>query len=69
MVVGGRCESACDTRLINVFCNPQTKKCECEKNNPVKLGNYTNMMQVVTVLCVGWKCVNRLSFNAVEKAL
>lgn len=42
MILGSHCESTCDRRLINVFCNPQTKKCECEKNYPVKLGNYAN---------------------------
>lgn len=40
MIVGSQCESTCDRRLINVFCSHLTKRCECEKNYPVKIGNY-----------------------------
>lgn len=40
MILGSHCESSCDKRLVNVFCNPLTKKCECEKNYPVKIGKY-----------------------------
>jgi hypothetical protein len=40
MLVGSHCDSTCDKRLINVFCNPISKKCECLKNYSVKIGKY-----------------------------
>lgn len=38
MLVGSNCVSSCDKRLVNVFCNSLSKKCECEKNYPLKIG-------------------------------
>ncbi|KAL7047203.1 hypothetical protein ACKWTF_002826 [Chironomus riparius] len=38
MMVGSHCEYTCDKRLRHVFCNPRSKKCECEKNYPVSIG-------------------------------
>jgi hypothetical protein len=40
MLVGSHCDLTCDKRLINVFCNPISKKCECLKNYSVKIGKY-----------------------------
>lgn len=41
MLVGSRCEFTCDKRLHHVFCNPLSSKCECQKNYPVKIGEFS----------------------------
>ncbi|XP_017779127.1 PREDICTED: uncharacterized protein LOC108564558 isoform X6 [Nicrophorus vespilloides] len=37
MFLGSPCETTCGPNLIHVFCNPETKYCECEKKYPVRL--------------------------------
>ncbi|XP_068911371.1 uncharacterized protein [Tenebrio molitor] len=39
--LGAPCETSCHAKLLHVYCNPASGKCECEKNYPVKLNPYT----------------------------
>lgn len=39
--LGASCETSCHAKLLHVYCNPASGKCECEKNYPVKLNPYT----------------------------
>ncbi|CAH1108023.1 unnamed protein product [Psylliodes chrysocephalus] len=38
--VGSLCEFTCSAKLLHVYCNPVTGKCDCEKKYPVRLQPY-----------------------------
>lgn len=36
--LGAPCEETCSSMLINVYCKPETLRCECIKGYPVNIG-------------------------------
>ncbi|KAF6203811.1 hypothetical protein GE061_002146 [Apolygus lucorum] len=38
-MLGGPCDDSCNPEMINVYCAPETRICECQRGFPVQLGN------------------------------